>query len=127
MRLLRFLAAVAVAVFFALLRWDRPLMRLSDGLRLFLSTKTNPPASPALVAVRMSACARCPIFFRPLRTCGTPIFKKDADLGCFCYMPLKARLSNATCWSRDKGVKDYGWPDELIEHNPNSSAGKDPG
>lgn len=40
-------------------------------------------------------------------------------MGCFCMMPLAARVADKTCWIVDKiGPDDvWGWPDALNGRN----------
>lgn len=63
---------------------------------------------------RMRTCYRCRMFNRRLRTCGTPgeVYSDPSGgvetLGCWCLMPLKARLPDATCWARERGL-GFGW------------------
>jgi len=57
---------------------------------------------------RLLACHACPLFYEPLRTCGTPRLGPD---GCWCHMPTKASTV-ANCWAFDKG-RPYGWPPSL--------------
>jgi hypothetical protein len=113
MSILRFIAAVTVAIFFSLIRWDRPWRRASDAWRLLRASLGQPKVHPLVFQARMAACKKCPVFYAPLRTCGTPIHKADADLGCWCALEAKNRLQAASCWARDRGVTEYGWPDSL--------------
>ena len=59
-----------------------------------------------MIAGRMSVCQQCPIFYRPLQTCGTPLKKEDKSLGCWCYMAIKATSRHATCWLDDDVEND---------------------
>jgi hypothetical protein len=61
---------------------------------------------------RMAFCRQCPIFYKPLQTCGSPL-TADKDLGCYCHMPTKARLRAARCWLYDETAGQMGWPKEL--------------
>lgn len=70
-----------------------------------------------VVAQRLDACAMCQIYDRELRTCGTPnsVYDDGTGLkpyGCWCYMPLKARL-NVNCWLSEVTDGADGWPSEL--------------
>ena len=70
---------------------------------------------------RLAACGKCPLFCKELRTCGDarrPEYWNDPEdgqrkaMGCHCYLPMKARLSEATCWLDDHSFSDRGpnWP-----------------
>jgi len=89
---------------------------------------------------RMEACRKCPLWFEPLSTCGTPLQGKsffyvhtegDANStdpyercpitfamqhGCWCHMPTKAKTEE-NCWLYDfnKGSMPTGsgWPEDL--------------
>lgn len=73
--------------------------RLSQVLDA-LSGKT-PRVSAELCRARLESCRKCPIFFAPLQTCGSPL--QDGPRvcgrqpGCYCFMPLKARYE-CNCW-----------------------------
>ncbi len=54
---------------------------------------------------RYRECFQCPIFSQKRRTCGE---YKDPELGCMCYMPLKTKYKDATCWARDNQL-EFGW------------------
>jgi len=60
---------------------------------------------------RMEVCRRCPLFYKPLEACGTPLKKQLRGLGCYCYMPEKAKLEDAVCWidSDAPDAGQYGW------------------
>lgn len=68
---------------------------------------------------RLKICESCPIYFHPLRTCGSPLMKYGEikppqhlmNAGCHCYMPLKSRLKS-NGWGYDAGF-DFCWPKEL--------------
>ena len=47
---------------------------------------------------RLRACHRCPLYFRPLSTCGSPLMEGFESDGCHCFMPAKAADPNAQCW-----------------------------
>lgn len=47
---------------------------------------------------RMRACNRCFLYFRPLKTCGSPLMEGFESEGCGCYMPAKASDPKAVCW-----------------------------
>ncbi len=60
---------------------------------------------------RMRACYACPLFYAPLRTCGSPLLTSNPELGCYCAMERKAALPDARCWAWDNlDLKEIGWP-----------------
>ena len=63
-------------------------------------TLTRRGVGRAMWRARMRACHRCPVYDHKMRTC------RKYDLGCGCYMPLKARLWDAECWT------GFGWDHE---------------
>lgn len=70
-------------------------------------------ASKMKSAIRLGHCANCPLLYKPLMTCGSPLRWKHRELGCWCQMEVKASLPNAGCWLRDEhGLKNY-WPDGI--------------
>ena len=62
---------------------------------------------------RLRACHRCPVYNHKARTC------RKYDLGCGCYMPLKARLKDAECWT------GLGWDHEKSPPVKEGSSSKD--
>jgi hypothetical protein len=50
------------------------------------------------LALRLKTCESCPIFYRPLRTCGTPVVKELRHHGCWCYMMEAAKLHEKQCY-----------------------------
>ena len=80
----------------------------------------NSKLSHLVVAARLEACRQCPIYCADLGTCGDarkPQLWHDQTagttqpMGCFCYLPTKARLSEATCWLDDQSVGNMRWPE----------------
>lgn len=63
---------------------------------------------------RIRICEGCPLFYWPLRTCGSPLSKTLRGMGCSCQMDVKARLKDATCWLDDElGTEArWGWNSE---------------
>lgn len=75
-------------------------------------------ADPSTVARRLNRCLICPVFCRELKTCGDArIPDRDDPMGCFCYMPVKARIRDAVCWLQEPAqfgpTCDAGWPKEV--------------
>ena len=68
------------------------------GLRALVAsiaeTLRHGTVSRATWQTRMRDCARCPVYDRPRRTC------RRGNLGCGCYMPLKAAFKGPQCWGR---------------------------
>ena len=89
------------------------LWREAKGIITALRMVEEKPVSDALYDERMTVCQKCPIYFKPLRTCGSPL-AKDPTKGCSCYLVVKAR-GPANCWLYDENKGDLGggWPDEL--------------
>jgi hypothetical protein len=68
--------------------------------------------NPAVEQARMDCCRRCPNFSHYSETCGVP----PSDYGCWCYMPLKAKLPEARCWLSEVNPDhppSLGWPNHL--------------
>lgn len=61
---------------------------------------------------RLATCRKCPVFFRPLRTCGSWLSKETRDLGtCGCNMEAAAWFRHKRCYLDDlyHGEPHYGW------------------
>lgn len=80
---------------------------------LRLAMQPHESVGPDLAQRRMEACAKCPIYSKPLQTCGTPLRRKGdfAGMGCYCFMPEKSE-TYANCWATEQGLS-MGWPKEL--------------
>lgn len=65
---------------------------------------------PANYQSRISKCENCRIFFKPLKTCGTPFrfTKNTSTSGCWCFIPFKAAIKESTCWLDENHLKG-GW------------------
>jgi len=118
MKVLRFLAAITVAILGGVIWWSHPWGRLRDALYLAWDSLREPPAIPEVVEARLAACRACVLYYEPLQTCGTPLH--DHDMGCWCHVPAKARIPAAKCWLRQHygpkakyGVFSNGWDDNL--------------
>lgn len=59
---------------------------------------------------RLRICADCVVWFSPLKTCGSPLRGEAKELGCWCFMPEKARYADSQCWG-DEEIKGFemGW------------------
>lgn len=114
---LRFIAAAIVAVGYSLLffwkPWSKPWKRAKWAWYLWQDSRNTMSVPFHRFHDRMSDCRRCEIYYKPLRTCGSPLTKKPW-LGCWCYVPLKNKMSSATCWARDKNMASVpGWREGL--------------
>lgn len=72
-------------------------------------------ASEQTVTRRLNRCLICPVFCRELQTCGDARLPDSAEpMGCFCYMPVKARIQASICWLQEPEQLgpscDAGWP-----------------
>src|SRR5690348_6880498 len=94
------------------------------GLALIrLSLPMRKKAAPSLSFRRLRQCYRCPMFNRPLRTCGSPgdVEKMEGrieTIGCWCYMPVKATIPEVNCWAYEQQIETIGWRRELNGSNP---------
>lgn len=64
---------------------------------------------------RLRCCQRCPVYYSPLRTCGSPL-ASITNVGCWCLMERKATLAQAKCWIDENEFEDYleyGWNHNL--------------
>lgn len=96
-----------------------PLDTLKAGFSVGLTVlKTllncDKQASSEVVERRLKACHDCPIYCPELQTCGDARTIDDKPLGCFCYLPVKARIKSSVCWLREPEQlgpeTDQGWP-----------------
>lgn len=96
-----------------------PMDTLKDGLHVgFTVLKTllnyDRQASREKVEHRLKACLDCPIYCHELKTCGDARTIDDKPLGCFCYIPVKARIESSVCWLREPEQlgpeAEQGWP-----------------
>lgn len=113
MKYLRFGAAIIVGLIGSALVKDGPVT--IRGIISMLKALARPERAPAgKVACRLAACERCVIYYKPLRTCGTPLRNgEDRLLGCWCDMEVKATLETAGCWLRDEKGSLNGWSSSL--------------
>ena len=107
-------AALAVA---AVASWRSPkqaIPRILAAVMTWVRFAKIAQKTPFWINVhRNTCCRRCPIFYKPLATCGTPLIRDLRDMGCWCHLPSKNGNIAATCWIRDQGVDDDGWPDRI--------------
>lgn len=106
---MRFVAAVCVAVIASALSPSKSFSRVWAAWRLLVSPKKR--ADFWIVYRRYRTCRKCPVFYAPLRTCGTPLTKEFRGLGCYCSMESKSGIRDATCWADDSlhEPADFGW------------------
>lgn len=109
-RRIQLVAALLVGCVFAILIWDRPGQRLR-GLVNILRSKAKAP--PALVQERNNRCRVCPIYYKPLGTCGSPLDPSLEALGCWCQTETKNRFLLSDCWLRANTNGEHGWPKDL--------------
>ena len=101
---------------------------LSQFPHLLAALRAPQEVPDELVQERLGVCRKCPVFFAPLQSCGSPlreIMRRLRSLrsgspenspaspkilrGCFCHLPTKARL-HENCWAYDERLPDLGWP-----------------
>ena len=104
-RLLQFLHALILAAWHRCRTAPRQCMAQAWGVITAILT-TDDPVNEKIITERLNTCARCPVFYGPMKTCGSPR-SADPDLGCWCYMPVKAR-TRANCWLYDQRLPG-GW------------------
>lgn len=75
--------------------------------------------------LRMSKCVKCPVYYAPLKTCGSILQPNPIRLpngnraGCLCFLPVKTAYPEARCWASEewdylpkpiqKMLKNYRW------------------
>jgi hypothetical protein len=110
-RRLEFTRALLIAALFSLRTPRTSFRRLVSAFTIWVNFWSKPETvSRTLYFERMRACYRCPVFSKQFKTCGNPRSKENRDIGCWCYMPNKASISNIRCWLDEiGGHPDYGW------------------
>ena len=108
-RTIRFIAAVIAAVIAVSLSPVKSSRRIWAAWKLLVCPKQRAPFWT--VYRRYRACRHCPVFYPPLRTCGSPLDKDLRGLGCLCSMESKSGIKQATCWGDDNLGQDFkfGW------------------
>jgi hypothetical protein len=108
MRTIRLLSALAVAVIACILSPAKSASRIRAAWFLWLKPMTQAPFW--LTYRRYRACRHCPVFYPPLRTCGSPLSKEFRGLGCYCSTEIKCGILNASCWGDDISTQfTFGW------------------
>lgn len=61
---------------------------------------------------RLGLCEMCVLYNPKLKTCGTwrVTVDKHGQMGCLCYLPLKARYQNSKCWLEEVGLSSAWGP-----------------
>lgn len=73
-----------------------------------------------LSLLRNSSCYRCDMYDGKFGTCGeVGQVYRDASgqtqpVGCWCQIHVANRNPEKSCWLREQGYDDKGWPDELM-------------
>lgn len=77
---------------------------------------------PDMARRRMEVCENCDFYVARYKTCGSPnsgqtwhnpMSGKNELVGCFCFMPYKAKIPNAKCWASEQSDDMIGWGAEL--------------
>ena len=90
--------------------------RIRAAFRIWFDFAIDPRRTPRWIYFgRVRACYRCPFFYKPLRTCGSPLVKDLRDMGCHCNVIYAAAVMEKTCWYRDQTNDDteFGWDASL--------------
>ena len=70
---------------------------------------------PRITEQRLAACRKCPIYCADRQTCGDALtpewLGEGVPMGCFCYLPAKAKLPAAVCWLDEQNVEGIRWPE----------------
>ena len=119
MTFLRFIAALMVAGWH---RCRRESGCVTIALESIRSLWNQPKGGHPRKADRLKHCLKCPVYYAPLGTCGSPLHKDAKDhtgkpMGCFCFMEYKA-ATRCNCWLYDESVGVMGWPEELNDFEP---------
>lgn len=111
---LKLCGALLVAAVASALTPRASAKKVLAAFKLWFEWSRHRESAPFWVYVhRLHTCYHCPIFYRPLATCGSPLRKELRGLGCYCNMQAKSNIINATCWLRDIGDSERGWGDNL--------------
>jgi len=109
----QFILALLVAALFSELTRKSTWTRFYRAFQVLLGIwKSSGKQAPVEVyEKRLATCSKCPLFYKPLATCSSPLKQDSKDLGCHCHLPTKARLAEARCWGDEFAGPDfaYGW------------------
>lgn len=116
----RLSAALLVAGVFSLSRPRAGWARIAAAFKVWTRFAADPRRAPRWIYYgRVRACLRCPMLYKPLRTCGSPLAKELRDLGCWCHVEHMASVAAEDCWYREQGGDDqFGWGDPLRRLRP---------
>jgi len=108
----RWAAALLLAGLFSIwtvLGWVR--IAKAFGLWFGLVRHKGKLVSRERLGLRLATCEKCALFYRPLKTCGTPVIKELRAMGCLCYMPEAAKLNDKRCYLDEHIESGYpgGW------------------
>jgi hypothetical protein len=117
----RFIIALLVAGWYRCRRGGDCLKTAKES---FVAVKNRPDGGHLMEEARNSECEKCPLFYKPLRTCGSPLLKTPESrdhngkpMGCFCFMPLKSK-TECNCWLYGESGGVMGWPEPLNDFPP---------
>lgn len=101
----RFLAAVFLAALFRMPRMSA--VEVFKAFRMVAKALLwrGPGVDRWVYFRRLRACHRCPLYFKVLATCSSPLLEGYEDTGCHCFMPAKAADPRARCW-QDEELED---------------------
>jgi hypothetical protein len=111
----RLVLALLVAAAFSDLLSIQPYRRAWRAMKAIfgLLAKNDPRVDAERLQRRLDACERCPYFYRPLATCGSPLRSELRHVGCRCNIEAKAKLAEADCYideTSDLAADDgFGW------------------
>lgn len=109
---LRLCGALLVAGVYSVCTGSSGWSRIGAAFKLWVTEIGRGERVPAAEREKkMEVCRKCPLFFRPLQTCGSPLKRRDRDLGCWCNMEAKTWLRGAHCWIDEECLDEapYGW------------------
>lgn len=116
-RLARRLRMAAAFLVGAVYSWNTPGLALRKLWAALSGWIWHPTADSRRIYRRYRACRKCPLFYEPLRTCGTPMIEDLRQIGCWCNMEAKVTIHNAQCAIDENGLQDtgYGWSAKGID------------
>lgn len=87
--------------------WLCPLSVWRSASALF-ALRGSTVVHPKVWRSRMRSCMRCPVYDSRLKRCHNPaqtylLNGVERPLGCGCWIPVKAKLSDAECWMAEFG------------------------
>lgn len=107
--LLRFIKALVLAARHT--EKAPPITALVSGVLVMCRLRKR--VEPKILNKRLDTCRQCPVYVPDTETCG----KAGQPTGCWCFMPVKAMMPEATCWLRDQNPNEkddgYGWRREI--------------